>query len=198
MGIHKFWGSSNSDMGSRFKVEDDGLTVSFSALQDSADADIICLRADHPLPPRPFPPDDPKSVYFEMKIFETETQTDPDSKDSDLLPPELAIGLRGEFSDQSGAHVGWRTWTVGYHGDDGRVYEHNYPVSSDTGRKFGPGDTVGCGVDYSAEEYFFALRSEVIARRKNNIISRKMYPTVSQWRTACKIKVNFGDEHFLY
>lgn len=124
--------------------------------------DIACYRADSPFPPRP-PYDASCGMYFEVTILEQEPQSDADSNDSDWSPtPIIGVGFCGEFSDLSQSCVGWRTWSVGYHGDDGGLFEGKPYAKRYTGHTFGPGDTVGCGIDYSLEEYFFTRKGEVI------------------------------------
>lgn len=51
----------------------------------------------------------------------------------------------------------WFRWEVnscGYHGDNGHIYR-----GKGTGEAFGPtyttGDTVGAGIDYASQEFFF-------------------------------------------
>jgi Ran-binding protein 9/10 len=143
-----------------------------ACLDTGNDNSPVCLRADHPFPPRPLPPDDAQGMYFEVKIFATETQTGPDSNNLNSRSPTVTIGLCGQFSDQSVAHVGWNTWTVGYHGDNGGIYDQNPRKTHHTGRTFGLDDTVGCGVDYDAGEYFFTLGGQVIGMSSPEIFFR--------------------------
>ena len=79
--------------------------------------------------------------------------------DSPLI---VTLGFCGEFCELAQAHPGWNAWSVGYHGDDGIVYEESSFRGKKTGRTFGPGDTVGCGIDYDRGEYFFTLDQEVV------------------------------------
>ena len=81
--------------------------------------------------------------------------------DLELPPPIVTLGFCGEFCDLVEAHPGWNAWSVGYHGDDGAVFEES-PRSDTDGSAFGPGDTVGCGIDYNRGEYFFTLDKEVV------------------------------------
>ena len=74
----------------------------------------------------------------------------------------MAIGFYGEFSDLTQSRPGWNMWSVGYHGDDGWIFEANTRSKYRTGREFGPGSTVGCGIDYDREEYYFTLGEEVV------------------------------------
>ncbi len=47
------------------------------------------------------------------------------------LVPGTAVAATPDFLGE--AHVGWRSSTIGYHGDDGRIYR-----GDQTGRRFGP------------------------------------------------------------
>ena len=114
----------------------------------------ISVRADFPFPPR----DRAKMVYFEISILRTEH-----TAELDLAPPTVTLGFCGEFCDQTQAHPGSNVWSVGYHGDDGGIFEEqSRKPRYMTGRKFGAGDTVGCGIDYSKEEYFFTLNGRIV------------------------------------
>ena len=59
------------------------------------------------------------------------------------------------------AHPGENVWSVGYHGDNGCIYEDSKFMHK-TGRKFGIGSTVGCGIDYAGEEYFFTRDGKIV------------------------------------
>ena len=117
-----------------------------------ATSEDISLRADFPFPPRRW-----ELVYFEITIPRIDDTVKWDSTDF------VSLGFCGEFCDLTQAQPGWNVWSVGYHGDNGGIYEEkgSQPTYS-TERKFGPGDTVGCGIDYDTEEYFFTLGAEVV------------------------------------
>ncbi len=84
--------------------------------------------------------------------------------ESDSPAPIVTLGFCGEFCELAQAHPGWNAWSVGYHADDGCVYAENSCTAdcTETGPTFGPGDTVGCGIDYNKGEYFFTLNKEVV------------------------------------
>jgi hypothetical protein len=123
-----------------------------------------CLRADFPFPPRPFGMGDQEVVYFEAKILAPESSADAETELPESHKPVIYIGFSGEFTDNSNAAPGWRVWAAGYHGDDGIVFENPYLHRSRTDEKFGVGDTVGCGIDYEAEEYFFTCNGRVVGQ----------------------------------
>jgi hypothetical protein len=110
----------------------------------------ICLRADFPFPPR-----NQGLPYFEISILQ------PD--DSESEPSIVAVGLTGEFTNQIYAHPGWNAWSLGYHGDDGDIYEEVSRGGHSTGgRTYGPENTVGCGIDFENGQYLFTLDGKVV------------------------------------
>ena len=111
-----------------------------------------CLRADYPFPPRDLGP-----VYFEITILHAEDTPEPDSEST-----IVTLGFCGEFCDMTMAHPGWNAWSVGYHGDDGGIYEEEASRAISYERRFGPGNTVGCGIDYASEEYFFTIDGKIV------------------------------------
>jgi hypothetical protein len=62
---------------------------------------------------------------------------------------------------------GWRKFSWGYHGDDGKIFmergDSQYYVAV-----FGQGNIVGCGVDWEEEAFYFTL---------NGKLKRKEYST---------------------
>jgi hypothetical protein len=123
-----------------------------------------CLRADFPFPPRPFGMGDQEVVYFEAKILAPESSADAETELPESPKPVIYIAISGEFTDNSNAAPGWRVWAAGYHGDDGNVFENPYLPRCRTDERFGVGDTVGCGIDYEAEEYFFTCNGRVVGQ----------------------------------
>jgi hypothetical protein len=118
--------------------------------------DDICIRADFPFPPRKL-----GLAYFEISIQKPESTAEPSN--SKPLEPTVSIGFSGEFSNQLWAHVGWNIWSAGYHGDDGKFFEHGKPAYP-TNRGYGIGNTVGFGIDYDSNKYFSTLDGAVVCR----------------------------------
>ena len=133
----------------------------------SGNSSPICLRADFPFPPRDLGP-----VYFEITILHAEH-----SPKSHLRSPIVTLGFCGEFCDMTKAHPGWNAWSVGYHGDDGRIFEEYQHSKFRTGCKFGPGNTVGCGIDYASEAYFFTLDGKIVGTSPPESVSLCRYTT---------------------
>lgn len=54
---------------------------------------------------------------------------------------------------------GSRSW--GYHGDDGNLFDNNMmPREKHPSGTYGPGDVIGCGVDFAKETMFFTRNGE--------------------------------------
>ncbi|KAI6091770.1 hypothetical protein F4821DRAFT_280140 [Hypoxylon rubiginosum] len=146
--------------------------------------DTLTLRADFAFQPRNM-----GLPYFEIIIQ--------DANDPELKSRNVSIGLTSEFSDQNPAHAGQSIWSLGYHGINGTVYEDKHKEAS-TRHPFGPGDIVGCGIDYDSEEYLFTVNGEIVSRHSSKIIYRKMYPCVTYDSTLSKIKGIFGTNEFAW
>jgi hypothetical protein len=117
----------------------------------------MCLRADSAFPPR-----NQGLPYCEVSIHQ------PDKPETELDEPEteplVTIGLSGEFINQLHTYLGWNAWPIGYHADDGFIYEEHMQRSKPpgVGLAYGPGNTVGCGIDFNNSQYLFALDGEVV------------------------------------
>ena len=81
---------------------------------------------------------------------------------------ECAIGIGvGEMGYPLNRMPGWNRKSIGYHGDDGKLYHEN-----GRGDRFGPtcteGDRMGCGVDFESEveygyhEVFFTKNGQLV------------------------------------
>jgi hypothetical protein len=110
-----------------------------------------------------------RNCYFEITILKPKDQTvsnsdEPLKRDDENSNLAISVGFIGEFCNQQYSHVGWNAWSVGYHGDNGEIYENsNYGVH-DSKRTFGIGNTVGCGINYSEGMYFFTLNGMVVGK----------------------------------
>ncbi|SPN98681.1 uncharacterized protein DNG_01725 [Cephalotrichum gorgonifer] len=202
-------------------ISEDGLEATFTGASSKVADLIISLRADSPLPPR-----DLGIPYFEVSFKASAEEqspepvptppaasdaTDPEAEAKQAEPntapaadarPEtcFSVGLVGEFTDQTMAHPGWWAWSVGYHGDsDGGLFEQSGAAWRTDVASYGPGQTVGCGVDYESKEYFFTLDGEVVARRhSDSLIFRKLYPCVGHSGGGGSVTANFGAAKFVW
>ncbi|KAH6984430.1 hypothetical protein BKA56DRAFT_581017 [Ilyonectria sp. MPI-CAGE-AT-0026] len=179
------WWWLTQDYKTRVKILDNGLGATFETGFNNECNTPMCLRADSAFPPRK-----QGLTYFEITIQEIDT--------FESTPPDIAIGLAGEFTNQLRSQPGWNAWSLGYHGHDGRIFEEATQGKYPTGRKFGPGNTVGCGIDYDTDQYFFTLDGEVIFKGSSKLVYRKMYPCVGQMSGRARIQANFGESAFVW
>ncbi|KAL3830314.1 hypothetical protein ACJIZ3_019116 [Penstemon smallii] len=91
---------------------------------------------------------------------------------------------------------GWEANSYGYRGDDGMLYRGH-----GNGETFGPtfstGDTVGCGINYASQEFFFTKNSAVIGSVYKDI-KGPLFPTVSVHSQHEEVTVNFGKQSFVF
>ena len=118
-----YWLRSNG-----VKFLDDGLTLEYDA-QGGNVQDVSIAQANFPITPT--------NHYFQLEIL--------NAGDGGAI----AIGL-AKTSYPLHRHPGWNSGGVGYHADDGKLFN-----GKGDGSEFGPtcttGDTMGCGVRYPSD-----------------------------------------------
>ncbi|XP_052189631.1 ran-binding protein M homolog [Diospyros lotus] len=91
---------------------------------------------------------------------------------------------------------GWEPNSYGYHGDDGFLYR-----GLGKGEAFGPtytaGDTVGCGINYASQEFFFTKNGIVVGTVYKDL-KGPLFPTISIHSQNEEVSVNFGKEPFVF
>ncbi|CAG8540978.1 1708_t:CDS:2 [Cetraspora pellucida] len=92
---------------------------------------------------------------------------------------------------------GWVLDTIGYHGDNGRLYRER-----ERGVNFGPlyttGETVGCGINFFDTEIFFTKNGILLGKELSFKLEEKIYPTCGMASPNESILVNFGSEPFKF
>ncbi|KAJ9560305.1 hypothetical protein OSB04_005465 [Centaurea solstitialis] len=90
----------------------------------------------------------------------------------------------------------WEANSYGYHGDDGLLYR-----GQGKGEAFGPtystGDTVGGGINYGSQEFFFTKNGQVVGKVEKDVKGR-LYPTIAVHSQNEEVSVNFGKDPFLF
>ncbi|KAL6492809.1 hypothetical protein OROGR_032568 [Orobanche gracilis] len=90
----------------------------------------------------------------------------------------------------------WEANSWGYHGDDGLLYRGH-----GKGETFGPtyttGDTVGGGINYATQEFFFTKNGGVVGSVYKDVKGR-LFPTVSVHSQNEELTVNFGQNPFVF
>ncbi|CAG8836550.1 24568_t:CDS:2, partial [Gigaspora margarita] len=92
---------------------------------------------------------------------------------------------------------GWGTGTIGYHGDNGRLY-----YERERGVNFGPlyttGETVGCGINFFDNEIFFTKNGILLGKMVLFKLEKKIYPTCGMASPNECVFVNFGTDPFIF
>ncbi|XP_078434358.1 ran-binding protein M homolog isoform X2 [Wolffia australiana] len=139
--------------------------------------DVGAVQADRPAPARRL------LYYFEMTV------------DHAGAKGLLAIGFTPPGVKMC-RQPGWEENSCGYRGDDGMIYR-----GQETGESFGPtfaaGDTVGAGINYAAQEFFFTKNGHLVGAVAKNA-KGPLFPTVAVHSQNEQVTVNFGKHPFLF
>ena len=111
----------------------------------------------------------------------------------------IGIGLTGKGSKLN-RMPGWSKKTIGYHGDNGLVYSNSLKTKKgeDYGPTFGKDDVIGCGIDFQSNTVFFTKNGRSFGIAKRNWPRESWYPTIGLHSLNEKVKVNFGQEDFVF
>ena len=112
----------------------------------------------------------------------------------------VAIGLSTLAFSPRDKMPGWDSNSYGYHGDDGGIFHGQGDMLRRYGPSFGPGDVIGCGLDYTTKRVFFVKNGEFLGYAfdvRDDVIEKGLYPTVGV-DTECPLFVNFGTRPFRF
>ncbi|MBA0692066.1 hypothetical protein Goari_009655, partial [Gossypium aridum] len=180
-------------------VAPDKLSVKYTSVSLHGH-DVGVVQADKPAPMRRL------LYYFEIYV-----------KDAGAKG-QIAIGFTNEGFKMR-RQPGWEVNSCGYHGDDGLLYR-----GQGKGDAFGPtyttGDTVGGGINYASQEFFFTLVqlfivcyshdfvcSYVDASKNGAIVGTvskekemkgHLFPTIAVHSQNEEVHVNFGQKKFAF
>ncbi|XP_022155235.1 ran-binding protein 10 [Momordica charantia] len=108
---------------------------------------------------------------------------------------QIAIGFTTD-SFKMRRQPGWEPNSCGYHGDDGLLYRG-------LGKKepFGPtytsGDTVGAGINYTSQEFFFTKNGIIVGAVEKDM-KGPLFPTIAVHSQNEEVQVNFGQKPFAF
>mmetsp|Transcript_8919 Transcript_8919/g.21799 ORF Transcript_8919/g.21799 Transcript_8919/m.21799 type:complete len:635 (+) Transcript_8919:132-2036(+) len=145
--------------------------------------------------------------YFEVSILENSNDDDVMSLNNTTSSTHRPPSLRTSYSDCVAVGVatknfhfqsrmpGWDLLSFGYHGDDGGIFHSSGGMLKQFGPKYGPGDTVGCGIDYVSKGIFYTLNGAFLGyaweRVSDKILLEDLFPVVGI-DTNSPIHLNFG------
>ncbi|PSS31825.1 Ran-binding protein like [Actinidia chinensis var. chinensis] len=108
---------------------------------------------------------------------------------------QIAIGFTAEGFKMR-RQPGWEANSYGYHGDDGYLYR-----GQGKGETFGPtytaGDTVGAGINYASQEFFFTKNGTIVGPVYKDV-KGPLFPTIAVHSQNEEVRVNFGKEPFFF
>ena len=91
--------------------------------------------------------------------------------------------------------AGWKSGSVGFHADDGKLYAASGSGTALTGHALKVGDTMGCGVVFSStgtpEQVFFALNGNVVGRTPAPGDTAVLHPHIGFHSVGEKVTFNF-------
>lgn len=172
---------NKDDKHGALEVIADGQEVKYAANRHTREQDheTCAIRADHAMPWQA------GIYYFEVTLLsrrrdETTVCIGFSSKNVPLMRPP-----------------GWEPESWGYHGDDGEIYAGQQVGKPYEGHTFGPGDIIGCGVNFHTREAFFTKNGKDYKTAFKDI-KGDIYPTVGMKRAGEHIRVNFGQTKFVF
>lgn len=139
--------------------------------------DVGAVQANCPAPTRRI------AYYFEMTVKNAGQKG------------QVAIGFTTkEFNLRR--QPGWEANSCGYHGDDGYLY-HGQGKGEPFGPTYTSDDTVGAGINYSTQEFFFTKNGELVGTVSKDI-KGLLYPTIAVHGPNEEVTVNFGKQPFRF
>ena len=124
--------------------------------------------------------------YFEMDVLQ------------EGLEGRVGIGLTTQGTNLR-KMPGWERNTVGYHGDDGHLFNGSSGRSIGTGPTYGIGDVVGCGINLKTGQVVFTKNGIDIGSELFFFMPETpLFPTVAVASDDEKLSVNFGQKSFRF
>jgi hypothetical protein len=177
-GLPSIW--NEHDKSSGLELMQDAMEIKFNASKVvERDAIAAAVRSDHPMPPQA------GIYYYEITIV---------SKGKE---GQIGIGFcSGKVSLDK--LPGWEDNSWGYHGDDGKAFAAQ-GTSKVYGPLFGTGDVVGCGVNFRTGQAFFTRNGVNLGVAFSGLSKTlKLYPSVGLKKAGEHIRVNFGQQPFVF
>ncbi|KAK4284959.1 hypothetical protein QN277_001719 [Acacia crassicarpa] len=157
-------------------VSQDKLSIKYTSV-DLHGHDVGVIQANKPAPRKRL------VYYFEIYVKDAGTKG------------HVAIGFTSKGFKMR-RQPGWEPNSYGYHGDDGLLYRG--PGKSETfGPTFTSGDTVGGGINYATQEFFFTKNAQVVGTVSKDL-KGPLFPTLAVHSQNEEVHVNFGQKPFAF
>ena len=101
------------------------------------------------------------TVYFEVSVKDAPLNELAPSEPSHAEPC-VSVGLSTAAFKLHGKQCGWDRHSLGYHGDDGFIYESTGVSHHRYGPRFGANDVVGCGLHLPTMQCFFTVNGRFL------------------------------------
>ncbi|RYP08536.1 hypothetical protein DL764_001867 [Monosporascus ibericus] len=170
------WSTDDSNKFKNMTVSEDGLGLT-STLHLVNWERGFC-RANHPVP------FGMTRYYYEIAVTQA------------AFTDSVALGFTNRYTPVDNL-PGWQDYggpNWGYHGGDGGLFEYSsnndYPQS--IGPKWGMGDIVGCGIDFSRCTIFYTKNGELLGEGFRDVKSSRVFPCVGLYAEGPTIRANFG------
>ncbi|KAJ5072899.1 ran-binding protein m [Anaeramoeba ignava] len=114
---------------------------------------------------------------------------------------EIAIGFYPtEKGKEPIGMPGWLNGSYGYHGDDGSKFcEADGGEGEMFSEPFGKNDVIGCGWNITYGIIFYTKNGRILGNAFTNVKNKKgFYPVVGLLSVGASVRVNFGQEPFLF
>ena len=119
----------------------------------------------------------------------------------------IGIGLsKTSIKDRNGVFPGWGNGSIGYHGDDGKLF-HDSGTPLATCEPYGRGDTVGCclkrmkiteyGYGKTLQFCFFTLNGKRLEPTRT-LDEGDFFPTIAIGCGGAEVETNLGQKEFVF
>ena len=141
-------------------------------------------------------------AYFEVTVIrQAHDCMSPENAHHDFCHECISIGLSTRSFCPQGKMPGWDFASYGYHSDNGCMYHRTGIPPQYVRPTYGPGDIVGCGLEYKSRRIFFTKNGKFLGyefgKIGRDVVESGLYPTVGV-DSECPIFVNFGGQPFTF
>ncbi|KAI9661799.1 MAG: hypothetical protein M1821_009038 [Bathelium mastoideum] len=166
-------------------ISDDGLQVSYQ------DGPRFITVADHPVPAGL------AQYYYEVEILDPKTgeilaMTTSGKQDAAIVglgfctSPAKTMDFPGWAPKNNAPNA--RSWA--YYADDGGFFD-SHSQQRRFGPHYGPGDIVGCGLDFEDQKIFFTRNGEELTEHYFQRVKGRVFPVLGLEHTM-QLRTNFG------